>query len=169
MADTTSTSSKAGNDRDRPSAHGKLAGKAIALLESAGRREMPGLPEGCATCAFREGCMTNMMAGTTLVALKCALGQDADRFACHHGMKDGQPKKLCAGYVAAILASHTLKEQVVLAMVEDLACLPEHDQVRADFDAWIAEVDPAGTMDDYERARWYERHRLSTPTGDAQP
>lgn len=147
-------------DRERPSQHGAALGKALALIERAGRQDAPELPEMCSTCAFREGCMTNQMAATGTVALNCVLGIDKDRFACHHGMKDGQPKKLCAGYIAASLAPYSFTQKVVEALAKDLGTLPAHDEVREAFDAWIAEVDPGDQMDDYARAREYEKRRL---------
>jgi hypothetical protein len=77
---------RAAQDGDRPSLHGKMLGKALALIAEIGRRDAPmPIPDTCLTCAFREGTMPNQTAGTGMVALNCVLRIDTDRFACHHG------------------------------------------------------------------------------------
>lgn len=144
-------------NRERPSAHGQLLGKALARLAATGREQQPTLPDPCLTCAFREGCMTNQMAATGTIALNCVLGIDPDDFACHHGMKEGQPTKLCVGYMAAKLAPFHVTKEVLGGLAEQLASLSEQDEVRRKFDAWASQIDPDGTMDDYERSRAYAR------------
>lgn len=144
-------------DRCYPSKHGAILGDALALLAAAGRKDAPmPIPECCLTCAFRPGTMPNEMAATGKVALDCVLGIDPDRFACHHGMKDGQPQRLCVGYVAAMLAPWSFAKEVVAAVHRDLGALGDHDDVRAAFDAWYAEVDPEKKMNEYQLARAYE-------------
>jgi hypothetical protein len=149
-------------DRDRPSRHGAILGAALARIEAEGRRFGPDLPDCCATCAFRPGCMTNMMAATGLTALNVLLGIDGEAFACHHGMKDGQPTKLCAGYAAAKLAPFEFVMAEIAAMHDELGAPPSHDAIRAEFDAWIARVDPDGMLDDYARGRLFLRDRPFT-------
>lgn len=145
--------------RDRPSAHGAILGEALSDLAKAGRVGIADFPEMCATCAFREGAMSNQMASTGKVALDCVLGIDADDFGCHHGMEDGKPTKLCAGFMAAKNAPF----RVVLAAVQTvhtrLAALTETDEIRAAFDAWHAEVNPADKLDVYQLGRAYEKAR----------
>jgi hypothetical protein len=148
-------------ERERPSRHGAILGAALALLAKLGRRDAPfEIPEYCATCAFREGCMTNQMAATGKVALDCVLGIDPDRFACHHGMKDGEPSKLCVGYIAARLAPWSLTREVLLAMkaeLDEAIAKDDPDAVRAAFDAWLDSVDPKREKNDYQLAREYNR------------
>lgn len=147
------------SDRERPSKHGKILGDALALLAIAGRKDAPELPECCLTCAFRQGCMTNQMAATGKTALDCVLGIDPDRFACHHGMKEGQPSKLCVGYIAAILAPWAFTKEVLAAVKRDLDAMDGPDEVRAAFDAWHDEANPERKMDDYQLARAYAARR----------
>jgi hypothetical protein len=69
-------------DGDRPSLHGKMLGKALALMADLGRRDAPmPIPDQCLTCAFLEGSMPNQTAGTGMIALNCVLRIDPDRFA----------------------------------------------------------------------------------------
>jgi hypothetical protein len=157
--------------REKPSRHGAILGDTLSLIEMAGRKDaLMELPPMCATCAFRRDCMTNQMAATGIVALNCVLGIDKDRFACHHGMKDGQPSKLCVGYVAARLAPFSFTKEVLVTMYKQLGEQPESpDKVRAAFDAWLAEIDPEGKLNDYELARAYAaRKPLRPATQDHQ-
>jgi hypothetical protein len=141
-------------ERERPSKHGAILGEALSLLERAGREQSAEqLPEMCLTCAFKPGCMTNQMASTGLVALKCVLNLDADNFACHHGMKAGQPTRLCVGYFAAKLAPLSVSREVLLQLGRRLDTMEGPDAIRAAFDLWIDEIDPDRKMDDYQLAR----------------
>lgn len=154
---------------DRPSRHGKLLGAALATISAIGRRDAPmPIPECCLTCAFREGTMPNQTAGTGKMALDIVLGidRDRDRFACHHGMKEGEPKKLCAGYVAALLAPFSEVKAIISAFHDELANISDSDpdDVRAAFDAWLALADPERRMDVYEAARVYAKHLLDEPS-----
>lgn len=114
--------------------------------------------------------MTNQMAATGKTALDCVLGIDPDRFACHHGMKDGEPSKLCVGYIAAILAPRSFTNEVLRAVKADLDAMPEGpDEIRAAFDVWHNEVDPDRKMDDYQLARAYaSRPRFDRVSTDAR-
>lgn len=141
---------------DRPSRHGRVLGQVLAALAEAGRRELPGMPDPCLTCAFREGSMPNQMASTGMIALNCVMGVDSDRFACHHGMKDGDPKTLCAGYAAAILAPFPTFKAGMEWLAAALAETGGDDLTRAEFDEWVKGVDAAG-MDAYQLARLYAR------------
>jgi hypothetical protein len=149
---------------DRPSRHGRLMGKALATIAALGRRDAPmNIPDACLTCAFKEGTAPNMTAGTGIIALNCVLGIDRDRFACHHGMKDGEPQKICAGYVAARLAPWSEVQAILSAFYEELRAIGDDapDEVREAFDSWLADADPEKRMDVYEAARAYARHLLN--------
>lgn len=116
---------------DRPSRHGALLGQALAEISDDGRAlASEPLPDTCFTCAVRAGCMTNQMASTGLVALNCVLGIDEDPFACHHGMKDGEPTKLCAGYMAAKLASYEFVRTTLIHLNERLDAMAGPDEIR---------------------------------------
>ena len=159
----------AARNGDRPSRHGALLGEVLAIMSDLGRRDAPMLiPDACLTCAFRRGSMPNQTAGTGIAALNCALGVDKDRFACHHGMKAGEPTKLCAGYIAALLAPWSEVKEIVRAFYDELAAVPNGpDELRTAFDAWLDGADPERKMDVYEAARAYAKHvataSLTTP------
>lgn len=144
------------SERERPSRHGALLGEALAAMAEAGRVAST-VPIGapCLTCAFRPGCMTNQMAATGVVALNCTIGIDPDEFACHHGMQDGQPIRLCNGYLAAKLAPFDFMKSTLREMYERLSVQIGPDEIRAAFDAWRQAADPDGKMDDYQLARAY--------------
>lgn len=146
------------SQRDRPSKHGKLLGEALALIADKGRAcSAESLPDTCLTCAFRRGCMTNQMASTGKLAFDILVGLDKDDFACHHGMKDGSPTKLCAGYLAAKLAPWKFTVEVTQGLAAALNAMSndETDEVREQFDAWLRDTDPDFKMDAYQLARAY--------------
>ena len=105
--------------------------------------------------------MPNQMAATAKTAMDCVLGIDRDRFACHHGMKDGQPKKICVGYVAARLAPFSFVKEVIATVHAELAEIEDDatDAVRVAFYAWVKEVDPDRRLNDYQLARLFEKVR----------
>jgi hypothetical protein len=147
---------------ERPSAHGRLGGQYLSALADCGRRRLPPgttLPEMCVDCAFRLGTMPNQMGATIKSAIDCVLGigDHADEdFACHHGMRDGHPTKICAGYVAALLATPEFKKQGVIWLAGELDKLSEsHDPIRIAFDTWLSTIDPERKMDNYQLARAY--------------
>lgn len=109
-----------------------------------------------------------MMAATGKDALNCAIGVDQSEFGCHHGLRDGEPTKPCAGWVAARRAPFELMKSTLRTMRARLVKLPEQDRVRADFDAWVASFDPDWRMDNYQWARAYARRDSdgSDETGD---
>lgn len=151
-------------DREKPSTHGKILGEALALISMAGRKDAPfELPECCLTCAFREGCMTNQMAATGKIALDCVLGIDKDRFGCHHGLKDGEPSKLCVGYIAARLAPWSTVKKILFVLNKDLDAMDHNaDEVRTAFDVWLKEIDPENKLDDYQLARLFAKQQEET-------
>jgi hypothetical protein len=149
---------------DRPSLHGKMLGEALALMADLGRKEAPmPIPEPCLTCASRRGSMPNETAGTGVIALNCVLRIDKDRFACHHGMKDGEPQKLCAGYVAAMLAPWSKVSEILRTFYDQLERIEKlgPDQIRAAFDKWIDGADPERRLDVYQAAREYAKQRIA--------
>lgn len=153
---------------DRPSIHGAILGKALALMADLGRRDAPmPIPETCLTCAFREGSMPNQAAATGVMALNCVLRIDPDRFACHHGMKAGEPQKLCSGYIAAMLAPFSQVKEILTAFNEELAAIENQpDEVRAAFDAWLSRADPERQMDVYQAAREYAKSQMPLSQGE---
>jgi hypothetical protein len=152
-------------DGDRPSRHGAMLGEVLALLADIGRRDAPmPIPESCLTCAFRRGTMPNQTAGTGKIALDCVLGIDRDRFACHHGMANGEPKKLCVGAIAARIAPFPEVKEILAAFYDELKTLDDGatDEVRATFDKWIDAADPDRKMDVYQAARAYAKRIAET-------
>jgi len=97
--------------------------------------------------------------------MHCALGTDPEPFGCHHGLaRDGQPTKLCGGYLVARQASR----EAFLEALEGAAKTLDHieglpDKVRADFDAWATTADTEGKMDVYQVARAYSRKAHEPP------
>ncbi len=153
-------------EADRPSAHGKLLGSALALIEKLGRRDAPMvIPDCCLTCAFREGSLPNMSAGTGIIALNCAIHIDRDRFSCHHGMKDGEPTKICAGYAAAMFAPWSSVIVVLEALQKEIDKFSpgDDDGLRTAFDAWAVALDPKKRQDVYAMARMFAK---SGPAAD---
>lgn len=140
---------------DRPSRHGAILGEALSKVAKAGDDGIMEL--ACSTCAFKEGTVPNQTAGTGSLALNCVLGIDDAGFACHHGMKEDWPTKLCAGYVAAQNASWEVTKALIADVAPRLAAMEGPDQVRADYDAWLVLHDPDEKMDVYEIARLYAK------------
>ncbi|KQM62394.1 MULTISPECIES: hypothetical protein [unclassified Sphingomonas] len=143
-------------ERERPSQHGAILGETLIALEQAGRNAGEPLPDPCLTCAFRPG-MSNQQAATGIEALNCSIGGDPAPFGCHHGMQEGQPTRLCAGYLAAKRAPFGQMKALLGDLAVRLEAVGGDDPVRAAFDAWRHEVDPGQTMDDYQLARLYAR------------
>ncbi len=147
-----------GGGPDRPARHGAALGRALAKIAEAGRAASPEpLPPMCATCGLREGTMPNISAGTGIMALNCVLGIEKDAFACHHGMSDGEPTRLCAGYLAARAAPFEIVRAIMADLSTEIDGFAGPDTIRADFDAWWAGVDPERTMDWYALARLFEK------------
>ncbi len=147
-------------DGDKPTGYGAILGDALALIAAAGRKDLPDgtvIPDACLTCAFREGTLPNRMGGTAKQAIDCVLGIDRDRFACHHGMKNGEPKRLCSGYLAAMIAPFSFVKEVLNAANNDLAAFDDAapDPVRDDYVLWLSKLDPKSKMDVYQIARAY--------------
>lgn len=145
---------------DRPSMTGRTFGLVLAEIAAVGRGRalLPEQLEMCATCAFRPGTMPNQMPSTLIDALNCISGIEEGDFWCHHGTKEGEPQKVCAGYAAAKLAPYEMTQERLTALckrIEELSLENGVDAVRADFDAWYEKADPDGKMDAYQLARAY--------------
>jgi hypothetical protein len=86
-----------------PTPEGAALGKELARLVAPGfakgRERFPGQLPPCDECAFVEGTVPNRSLATVMDALKCAL--ECVPFYCHKGVTDDNPKRLCAGWVAA--------------------------------------------------------------------
>lgn len=67
------------------------------LARFADQAEPPGAPPRCHDCAFRAGTLANTSL-TIANALKCAM--EGIPFYCHHGEVDGEPTRLCRGWIA---------------------------------------------------------------------
>jgi hypothetical protein len=152
--------SKSWKTSDKPTGYGKILGDALALIAAAGRKDLPAgtvIPEPCLTCAFREGTLPNRMGATAKQALDCVLGVDRDCFACHHGMKNGEPKRLCAGYLAAMIAPFSFVGEVLAFANAELAAFDEAapDPIRDDYVRWLSALDPDGKLDVYQIDRAY--------------
>jgi hypothetical protein len=73
----------------------------IADIEEARQRErFPRMHPRCDDCALRSGTDPNGCAETLMDVIKC-VEEDAPFF-CHKGVSDGEPKRLCAGYMILI-------------------------------------------------------------------
>ena len=161
-------------DGDKPTSYGAILGDALALIAAAGRRDLPDgmtIPDACLTCAFREGALPNRMGGTAKQALDCVLGIDGDRFACHHGMRDREPSRLCAGYLAAMIAPFSFVKEVLASANRDLCAFDDAapDPVRDDYVRWLSKIDPDGKMDVYQIARAYAlRDDVPKPISEAE-
>lgn len=142
---------------DRPAKHGALLGEALSDIAKAGDVGLGILSAACVSCAFREGSLPNQSAGTGILALNCILGIDDSPFGCHHGLDDGMPSKLCAGYLAAKNAPWDVVKATLATLNARLANLEGPDDIRADFDTWLLTHDPDGKMDVYEQARAYAK------------
>jgi hypothetical protein len=71
----------------------------MARLADAEFAANPSLRPRCHDCAFRAGTQPNSIAGTLMMALKCAL--ERDPFYCHVLPADGH-QRLCAGWKAML-------------------------------------------------------------------
>lgn len=91
---------------NQPSPEGEMLGKEVARMTAAPlamfRETFPDEPGPCSECAFVAGTVPNRCLATVANALKCAV--EREPFYCHKGLADdGEPLRLCAGYVAANL------------------------------------------------------------------
>lgn len=145
-------------EMDRPTRHGRLLGQALADIAKHGR-EVEDEGPCCGTCAFLPGSLPNQCAGTLRLAMDCLTGVDASsRFACHYGLKEGEPTRRCAGYESALHAPRSLVMEKLTGVYRQLEAAwgGAPDEVRGEFDAWWNQVDPDRKMNIYQLARAYE-------------
>lgn len=143
-----------------PTLHGRALGVELARLADSQVAANPEIEERCLTCAFREGTMTNSMAPTLMEAVNCVVGIDEADFGCHHGLAaDGQPTKLCAGYLLCMAAPAEERFSAVERASIALRSLNDGDDEKHDpeFTAWVKQHDPEGKLDDYQLARAWAR------------
>jgi hypothetical protein len=69
----------------------------------------PDAPPMCNDCAFREGSDPNGSVETTMAVVKCLM--EDEPFYCHHGVVEGEPKRLCAGFSALYVAGKVAEEE----------------------------------------------------------
>lgn len=88
---------------NRPTKAGAALGAELARLTAPflGADREAGLPPPCVECAFVKGTEPNQCAPTLMDAIKCVV--EATPFYCHVGLKEGgDPRRLCAGFMAAM-------------------------------------------------------------------
>lgn len=90
-----------------PSPEGELLGHHLArltlpLIERAQAR-FPGDSSlaPCSECAYVAGTVPNRSLATVGDALKCSV--ERTEFCCHKGQVNGEPRRLCAGWLATML------------------------------------------------------------------
>lgn len=95
-------------------------GRVLARLcdeeEAEQLERFPNLQPRCSDCAFREGTLPNRCEDPLFDAIKCVV--DNNIFYCHKGLKDGQPKRPCAGFM--LLASNGRPRQAILHLARSL-------------------------------------------------
>lgn len=96
-----------------PTTEGRLLGTKLARLadleELRIRSDFPQAHSRCNDCALRAGTDPNGCVETLMDLLKCVC--EDTPFYCHQGLRDGEPKRLCAGF--AILAGNDEFKAVV--------------------------------------------------------
>jgi hypothetical protein len=65
-----------------------------------------GHPPPCVECAFVKGTEPNQCGPTLMDAIKCVV--EVTPFYCHMGVVGGEPKRLCAGFMAAMASREKL-------------------------------------------------------------
>jgi hypothetical protein len=105
-----------------PTPEGRMLGRELARLadieEAKLRKQFPRLQPRCDDCALRSGTDPNGCVETLMDVIKCVVEQERV-FYCHKGVKDGQPKRMCAGF--GFLASTSADISPLLAAAEVLS------------------------------------------------
>lgn len=87
-----------------PTPEGWMLGREISRLcdieEERLRERFPRQHPRCADCALRLGTRPNGCAETLMDILKCLY--EHVPFYCHKGLRDGEPRRLCAGYAILV-------------------------------------------------------------------
>jgi hypothetical protein len=128
-----------------------------ALADLAERHRRPGDPDPCSSCGLKKGTLANMAGQTMIDAMNVLAGIDGDVFGCHHGMKDREPTKACAGWLAARRASRDELLQAIGSVAIPNDDNPENDPVGVYVAAWAKQNDPEGKLDSYQLARLWEK------------
>lgn len=93
-----------------PTPEGRMLGRELARLcdieEARMRVRFPRLHPRCDDCALRAGTDPNGCPETLMDVVKC-IAENVP-FYCHKGVRDGEPKRLCAGF--AICANVPIAE-----------------------------------------------------------
>lgn len=142
-------------DRARPSLHGAILGRVLAIWAQKGA--LPSDRRPCGGCAFRHGAIANRLAPTVGEALDCTVGTDPAGFGCHKGLVDGEPTQACAGWLAAqryVEANFDQSREDLRINGETIAMVGDDrpDPIRADFEIFLDRVDPERRLDDYSLA-----------------
>lgn len=80
-----------------PTPEGAELGRHLARFADQEEAAHPDAPKRCGDCAFRAGTLPNQCPQTLMDAVKCTM--EGEPFHCHLGMRDGEPTRLCAGYL----------------------------------------------------------------------
>lgn len=128
-----------------------------ALADVATRHRRPGDPDPCGTCGLKKGTLPNMAGRTMIDAMHVLAGIDGDAFGCHHGMKEGEPTRPCAMWLAARRASRDELQAALGSVLIPLDDLPENDPVGVYVTTWADQHDPERKLDTYQLARLWER------------
>jgi len=104
-----------------PSKIGEELGAELARLTEVElanvREQFPGAAPPCSECAFVRGTVPNRCGPTLMDAIKCVV--EAEPFYCHKGMNENdEPRRICAGYMAAMGAHEKFK--VIVKISESL-------------------------------------------------
>jgi hypothetical protein len=97
-----------------PSEEGARLGSELARLadvaEERQRKDFPGQHPRCVDCAFTLGTEPNRSLPTLMDAMKCVI--EKVPFYCHKGIADdGQPKRLCVGYMVLLSEADTAERK----------------------------------------------------------
>lgn len=101
-----------------PTEIGETLGAELARLTEAElakvRERFPTAAPPCNECAFVKGTLPNKCGPTLMDAIKCVV--EAEPFYCHKGVgQNEEPKRICAGYMAAMGAHEKFKKVVALS------------------------------------------------------
>ena len=87
---------------NRPCEFGRELGRNLACFADLAEQKWRDagvnfIPQRCHSCAFGPGTYPNGCISTVADAMKCIM--ERKPFYCHHGIKDGDPPSVCAGWM----------------------------------------------------------------------